>query len=125
VLDKTQLSHPVRVDPTREAVLAVGRILRPDDEVEIEATVNTAMIAHLLSPFVHKVAIANPRQVRAIAHAKIKTDKIDAAHSVLNPVIRQSPPQAASSEKTVAATLMAPTTRMRAIGREKGCASSP
>jgi transposase len=44
----------------------------------IEATVNTAMIARLLRPFVGKVVIANPLQVRAIAHAKIKTDKIDA-----------------------------------------------
>lgn len=78
VLDNTQLSHPGRVDLTREAVLAFGRKLRPDDEVVIEATVNTAMIARLLRPFVGKVVIANPLQVRAIAHAKIKTDKIDA-----------------------------------------------
>ena len=43
----------------------------------IEATVNTAAIARLLRPFVRRVAIANP--LRAIAHARIKTDKIDAA----------------------------------------------
>ncbi|GEO18326.1 hypothetical protein MAE02_60220 [Microvirga aerophila] len=78
VLDNTQLSHPGRVDLTREAVLAFGRKLRPDDEVVIEATVNTTMIAHLLRPFLGKVVIANPLQVRAIAHAKIKADKIDA-----------------------------------------------
>jgi transposase len=78
VLDNTQLSHPGQVELTREAVLAFGRKLRPDDEVVIEATVNTAMIARLLRPFVGKVVIANPLQVRAIAHAKIKTDKIDA-----------------------------------------------
>src|SRR6202012_305270 len=30
-------------------------------------------------PFVRRVVIANPLQVRAIAHAKDKTDKIDAA----------------------------------------------
>ncbi len=60
VLDNTQLSHPGRVDLTREAVLAFGRKLRPDDEVVIEATVNTAMIARLLHPFVGKVIIANP-----------------------------------------------------------------
>jgi hypothetical protein len=78
VLDHTRLPHPGRVELTREAVLAFGRKLRPDDEVVIEATVNTAMIARLLRPFVGKVVIANPPQVRAIAHAKIKTDKIDA-----------------------------------------------
>jgi transposase len=37
------------------------------------------MIVRLLRPFVRRVVIANPLQVRAIAHAKIKTDKIDAA----------------------------------------------
>jgi transposase len=45
----------------------------------IEATVNTTGIVRLLQPFAHRVVIANPLQVRAIAHAKIKTDKIDAA----------------------------------------------
>jgi transposase len=78
VLDNTKLSHLGRVDLTREAVLAFGRKLQPDDEVVIEATVNTAMIVRLLRPFVRKMVIANPLQVRAIAHAKIKTDKIDA-----------------------------------------------
>jgi transposase len=60
-------------------VIRFGRKLRSDDEVVIEATVNTVTIARLLRPFVGRVVIANPLQVRAIAHAKIKTDKIDAA----------------------------------------------
>jgi transposase len=60
-------------------VTAFGRQLRPDDEVVLEATGNTAAIVRLLHPFVRRVAIANPLQVRAIAHAKIKTDKVDAA----------------------------------------------
>ena len=37
------------------------------------------MIVRLLSPFVGRVVIANPILVRAIAWAKVKTDKIDAA----------------------------------------------
>jgi transposase len=41
--------------------------------------VNTTGIVRLLQPFAHRVVIANPLQVRAIAHTKIKTDKIDAA----------------------------------------------
>ena len=68
-----------RVDLTRDAVIAFGRQLRADDEVVLEATGNTATIVRLLRPFVRRVAIANPLQVRAIAHAKVKTDKIDAA----------------------------------------------
>ena len=78
-LENGQPSSGGRVDLTRDAVIAFGRKLRPDDEVVIEATGNTAMIVRLLRPFVHRVVIANPLQVRAIAHAKVKTDKIDAA----------------------------------------------
>jgi transposase len=64
-----------RIDLAREAVIAFGQQLRADDEVVLEATGNTATIVRLLRPFVRRVAIANPLQVRAIAHAKIKTDK--------------------------------------------------
>jgi hypothetical protein len=39
--------------------------------------VNTATIVRLLRPFVRRVVIANPLQVRAIAHPKIKTDDLD------------------------------------------------
>ena len=35
-------------------------------------------MVRVLSPFVARVVIANPLQVRAIAHAHVKTDKIDA-----------------------------------------------
>jgi transposase len=45
----------------------------------IEATGNTAMIVRLLRALVQRMVIANPLQVRAIAHAKVKKDKIDAA----------------------------------------------
>ena len=79
VVEGNRLSSGGRIDLTRDAVIKFGRKLRSDDEVVIEATVNTAMIVRLLRPSVRRVVIANPLQVRAIAHAKIKTDKIDAA----------------------------------------------
>lgn len=64
----------------RDAVLAFAeKALTKEDDVVLEATGNTAIIARLLTPFVHRVVIANPLQVRAIAWAKVKTDKIDAA----------------------------------------------
>jgi transposase len=78
-LDGDGMHNGGRVELTRDAVITFGRRLRPDDEVVIEATVNTVGIVRLLEPFVHWLVIANPLQVRAIAHAKIKTDKIDAA----------------------------------------------
>jgi len=53
--------------------------LRPDDEVVLDATGNTAAVVTALKPHVAKVAIANPLQVRLIAEARVKTDNIDAA----------------------------------------------
>jgi transposase len=47
--------------------------------VVLEATGNTLAIVKLLAPLVKRVVIANPLLVRAIAYAKVKTDKIDAA----------------------------------------------
>ncbi len=45
----------------------------------IEATGNAAAVAEVLHLHVGRVVIANPQQVRLIAHAKIKTDRIDAS----------------------------------------------
>jgi transposase len=44
----------------------------------IEATGNCMAVSRILSPHVARVVIANPLQVKAIAHAQVKTDKIDA-----------------------------------------------
>jgi transposase len=63
----------------RGKVLAFARTLRADDEVVLEATGNTMAIVQLLKPHVGRVVIANPLQVRVIAEAKAKTDRIDAA----------------------------------------------
>ncbi len=52
--------------------------LTHDDHVVIEATGNAAAVAEVLSPYVDRIAIANPKQVHMIAHAKVKTDTIDA-----------------------------------------------
>jgi transposase len=52
--------------------------LAKDDVVVVEATGNAAVVAAIIGPHVERVVIANPKQVRIIAHAKIKTDTIDA-----------------------------------------------
>ena len=78
VLEDGKLSAGGRIALEREEVLAFAGGLRPDDEVVLEATGNTAAVARLIAPHVRKVAVANPLQVRAIAWAKVKTDKIDA-----------------------------------------------
>lgn len=78
ILENGQLRTGERVVLERNAVVAFAKSLRPDDEVVVEATGNTAAVVRLISPHVARVAIANPIQVRAIAWAKVKTDKIDA-----------------------------------------------
>jgi transposase len=80
ILDAGLVKDHGRFVMEREAVLAFAhKVLTKEDDVVLEATGNTAIIVRLLTPFVRRVVIANPLQVRAIAWAKVKTDKIDAA----------------------------------------------
>jgi len=62
----------------RDLLEAFTTKLSPDDIVVIEATGNASSAAAVVAPHVRKVVIANPKQVRVIAYAKIKTDTIDA-----------------------------------------------
>lgn len=52
--------------------------LEPDDEVALEATTNSDAVAVMLREVVARVVVSNPRKTRAIAEAKVKTDKVDA-----------------------------------------------
>jgi transposase len=52
--------------------------LESDDEIALEATTNSDAIATMLRPLVARVVVSNPRKTRAIAEAKVKTDKVDA-----------------------------------------------
>jgi hypothetical protein len=67
-----------RVDMTRSALEDFGRNLTKEDEVVVEATGNAMAVVRVLTPYVARVIVANPTQVKAIAYARIKTDKIDA-----------------------------------------------
>lgn len=73
-----RLRHAGRVDMTRTALEGFGKSLLATDEVVIEATGNCFAVSRVLSPFVERVVIANSLQVKAIAHAHVKTDKVDA-----------------------------------------------
>ncbi len=55
-----------------------SEFLDPDDEVALEATTNSDAIAAMLRGVVGRVVVSNPRKTRAIAEAKVKTDKVDA-----------------------------------------------
>jgi transposase len=78
IWEEGRIKHAGRVDMTRTALEGFGKGLRSTDEVVIEATGNCMAVSRVLSPFVARVIIANPLQVKAIAHAHVKTDKIDA-----------------------------------------------
>jgi len=52
--------------------------LAGDDRVVLEATGNALSIARLIEPHVGEVVLANARQLKAISHARVKTDKVDA-----------------------------------------------
>jgi transposase len=73
-----RLRHGGRVEMTRTALEGFGKSLLASDEVVIEATGNCVAVSRVLSAFVKRVVIANPLQVKAIAHAHVKTDKVDA-----------------------------------------------
>jgi transposase len=64
------------VRPEELRAWALG--LDAGDEVALEATTNSDAIAAMLRPLVRRVVVSNPRKTRAIAEAKVKTDKVDA-----------------------------------------------
>ena len=64
---------------TRPALEAFARAhLSTEDQVVLEATGTCWEVLRVLQPFVGRVTAANSLLVRAIAEAKVKTDKIDA-----------------------------------------------
>src|SRR6266508_1574110 len=67
-----------QIATTPEALRLFAQSLAKTDEVAIEATGNTFAIARLLEQHVARVVISNPLRTRAIAEAKVKTDKVDA-----------------------------------------------
>ena len=79
ILEDGTVTKQLRVELVHEPLVAFAKTLSLDDEVVIEVTGNSAAVERLLRPHVKRVAVANPRLVRAIAYARVKTDKVDAA----------------------------------------------
>ena len=79
VLKDGVISREGRVEITHQHIDAFAAKLQADDEVVLEATGNAIAVAERLRPHVGRVIVANAREVRLIAQAKIKTDKIDTA----------------------------------------------
>ena len=68
-----------RFPATRTALENFARAhLTPQHHLALEATTNTWAVIAILEPFVAEVVVSNPLRTRAIASAKIKTDRVDA-----------------------------------------------
>lgn len=67
------------VECRRETLIAFAKSkLCKTDQLAVEATTSTWAVADIFRPFVAAVTVGNPLQIKAIAQAKVKTDKIDA-----------------------------------------------
>lgn len=75
--DGTALA-PVRFVTSASNIELLRQELTPQDAVAMEATFNAFTVAQRLLPAGARIVISDQRKTRAIAEAKIKTDKIDA-----------------------------------------------
>jgi transposase len=76
--DDGQGRRDFRVGGQPEAIDAFARGLRRTDAVALEATFHTWALVQILDRYVDRVVVAEPAQLKAIAYARIKTDKVDA-----------------------------------------------
>ncbi len=60
--------------------------LKRTDRVALESTTNTWPVVEILRPQVAQVVVGNSLKIKAIAEAKVKTDKVDA--EVLSQLLR-------------------------------------
>jgi transposase len=80
VLDEAgKILWRTRFELSRDRLVSFAMVrLQPTDRVVVEATTNTWAVVRALKPHVAEVVVSNPMQTKAIAQAKIKTDKVDA-----------------------------------------------
>jgi transposase len=67
-----------RVKSERAALELFAESLDPTDQVVMEATGPAMEIARIIEPHVARVVVANAQDVRAISHARVKSDRFDA-----------------------------------------------
>ncbi len=67
-----------RIASSPEQLQLFAQSLGPDDRVALETTGNALSIARIIEPHVAAVLVADTRNVRALTHAKVKNDRVDA-----------------------------------------------
>src|SRR5215218_9832355 len=78
IKDGGEVRSAGRIKTSAEELELFAQSLAPDDQVALEATGPALRIKRLIEPHVARVVIANTRKLRAIAEAKVKTDRVDA-----------------------------------------------
>jgi transposase len=78
IKEGTKLRSGGRVKTSVTELELFAQSLAPDDQVALEASGPALAISRIIEPHVGRVVIANTRKLRAIAEAKVKTDKVDA-----------------------------------------------
>ncbi len=80
VAEGGRVSRVGRIASTPEAIREFAAGLKSDDQVVLEASCGAMMIARLLSEGpVGRVVVCNAAETRAISHARVKSDRFDAA----------------------------------------------
>jgi len=67
-----------RITTAPDQLALFAQSLGPEDRVALETTGNALSIARIIEPHVAGVLIADTRNVRAMTHAKVKNDRVDA-----------------------------------------------
>jgi transposase len=78
IFEKGKVRSAGRVPSTPQGLEILANSLAPDDQVALEATGNALAIARVLEPHAARVVVATRKELRAIAEAKVKTDRLDA-----------------------------------------------
>jgi transposase len=78
IKEGTKLRSGGRIKTSSAELELFAQSLGADDQVALEASGPALAITRILEPHVARVVVANTRKVRAIAEAKVKTDKVDA-----------------------------------------------
>lgn len=79
VCEESQVSRRDRIASTPEAIREFAAELRAGDQVALEASCGAMMIAGLLGDSPARVVVCNAAETRAISHARVKSDRFDAA----------------------------------------------
>jgi transposase len=78
ICDAGEVRSAGRILTDRKQLELFAESLGRDDQVVMEATGPAMEIARILKPHVARVVVANAQDVRAISHARVKSDRFDA-----------------------------------------------